>query len=328
MEYINILNYGDADIYNCTLYMYNIFGTNEFPNQLTILDGFQDLIYMLYKKHNINQPLINTITIPMVNILNNDKDILVGFSGGLDSAYCAFKLRDKGYNVILFHITNLNKAYPKEDIHAKNFAINNHFEYIEVVAEHLAKEYFIDNPLKDQLILASMIEYGIKNNIKLYTIGAGNATHIEDATIGMTVTDSIETNQYYWKGVQKYIPNIELKLMPNDITKYDKLKYILERYPQCLNDLYSCISPHRFNKQLHDYNNNKYNIQLLDDRCGSCYKCCMEAILLSELGYYDNKDFVQHCWDILAKSKNSHRKDLFNKKIPLDIRYKNIMSYG
>ena len=54
----------------------------------------------------------------------------------------------------------------------------------------------------------------------------------------------------------------------------------------------------------------------------------MEAILLSELGYYDNKDFIQHCWDILAKSKNSHRKDLFNKKIPLDIRYKNIMSYG
>ena len=55
----------------------------------------------------------------------------------------------------------------------------------------------------------------------------------------------------------------------------------------------------------------------------------MEAILLAELNYYDkNSEFINHCWDILAKSKNSHRKDLFDKKKPLQERYNNIINYG
>ena len=80
---------------------------------------------------------------------------------------------------------------------------------------------------------------------------------------------------------------------------------------------------------LHNNNENKYNIKLLDGRCGSCFKCCMEIILLTELGYYNkNEELLKHCWKILSDSKNSHRKDLFDKHIPLEIRYKNIMNYG
>lgn len=328
MEYIT-LNDNNGFIYQHTLNMYNIFGSDAFPNRLTILDGFQDLICLIYNKHNKPKPSFNIIKDNTLLQVNDNHNVLIGFSGGLDSAYCAFMFREMGYNVILFHITNLNKAYPKEDEYARMFADHNHFRYIEVVAKHLHKEYFIDNPLKDQLILAAMIEYGLQHNVNIYSIGAGNCTHIEDSTIGMTVTDSIEVNQLYWQGIQKYIPNAVLSLMPNNVTKYDKLQYILNKYPNALNDIYSCISPHRFNNQLHNHNEDKYNIKLLNGRCGSCYKCCMEAILLSELNYYDKEGlFIKHCWDILAKSKNSHRKDLFNKKIPLDIRYQNIMNYG
>ena len=108
-----------------------------------------------------------------------------------------------------------------------------------------------------------------------------------------------------------------------------KLKYFLEHHPNVLNDIYSCISPHRFNASLREHNEKKYNVKLLNGRCGSCFKCCMEAILLAELNYYDkNSEFINHCWDILAKSKNSHRKDLFDKKKPLQERYNNIINYG
>ena len=174
-----------------------------------------------------------------------------------------------------------------------------------------------------------MIDYGIQHNINIYALGADNNTHIKDARIGMTITDSIEVNQLFWNGVQKYLPNAELKLIPNDIKKYDRLKYIIEYHNDALNDIYSCITPHRFNNMLHNNNENKYNIKLLDGRCGSCFKCCMEIILLTELGYYNkNEKLLKHCWKILSDSKNSHRKDLFDKHIPLEIRYKNIMNYG
>ena len=47
------------------------------------------------------------------------------------------------------------------------------------------------------------------------------------------------------------------------------------------------------------------------------------------INYYDkHSEFINHRWDILAKSKNSHRKDLFDKKKPLQERYNNIINYG
>lgn len=332
MEYIDIVHNSHSIIYDNTVYMYNLFGSDILPNHITIMHGFEDLITLLYKVHGFESP---NIDVAHYNVLydstppTHKSTILLGFSGGLDSAYNALKLRDEGYEVLLFHINNLNKAYPKEDEFAQYFAINQNFKYITLDAYHLHKEHYIDNPLKNQLILASMIDYGILHNINIYALGADTNTHIEDAHIGMTVTDSVEVNQLFWKGVKKYLPNAELKLIPNDIKKYNRLKYILEYHNDALNDVYSCITPHRFNNMLHNNNEAKYNIKLLDGRCGSCYKCCMEIILLTELGYY-NKDekLLNHCWKILSDSKNSHRKDLFDKHIPLEIRYKNIMNYG
>lgn len=43
---------------------------------------------------------------------------------------------------------------------------------------------------------------------------------------------------------------------------------------------------------------------------------------------FSDEKLLNHCWKILSDSKNSHRKDLFDKHIPLEIRYKNIMNYG
>ena len=53
----------------------------------------------------------------------------------------------------------------------------------------------------------------------------------------------------------------------------------------------------------------------------------MEYILLYENGYYNNKGFLNHCYEILAKSKNSHSPQLFNLKIPYEQRRKNVLGY-
>lgn len=330
MAHIDIKHDNTSELYKNTLSMYELFCTEIFPSEVEVLDGFQNLIYLLYKAHGQEPPVIHTHTINPIDLsTSSDKDIILGFSGGLDSAYNALYLHDIGYNVTLMHIKNLNKSYPKEDEFACRFAENHNFNYVEMDAKHYAKEFFIDNPLKNQLILSVMIDYGIMHGINVYSLGADTCTPINQSTIGMTITDSIEVNECFWDGVKQYIPYATLKFIPNDIKKYDRLKYILLNHPNALNDIYSCITPHRFNNSLHKHNEEKYGIHLLDGRCGSCFKCCMEGILLSELGYYDkDSEFIKHCWDILANSKNSHRKDLFNKKIPLAERYKNILNYG
>lgn len=329
MKYIDIEHDNKSMLYVNTLKMYELFCTEIFPSNIKVLDGFQNLIYLLYESHKQPRPTIHTYNIKGIDFSYINKNIVIGFSGGLDSAYMALYLRDQGYNVTLMHIKNLNKSYPKEDDFARRFAGNNNFNYIELGAKHYNKEFFIDNPLKNQLVLSAMIDYGMKNKISTYGIGADTCTSISESAVGMTITDSIEVNQYFWDGIKKYIPFATLKFIPRNIKKYDRLQYILSNHPSALNDIYSCITPHRFNNSLHKHNEEKYGVHLLDGRCGSCFKCCMEGILLAELGYYDrNSEFIKHCWDILANSKNSHRKDLFDKKIPLKERYNNILNYG
>ena len=79
MNYIEFENCGTNMLYNYTLDMYNIFTSEIFPHELTILDGFQDLIYLLYQRHNQEKPIIhikkeyNKLALTS----NNIKDILL-----------------------------------------------------------------------------------------------------------------------------------------------------------------------------------------------------------------------------------------------------------
>lgn len=310
--------------------LYDLFTTEIFPTEVLIPKGFEELIKLLYKRHNQKQPKINTYLL-QTNKLNENtnKNVILGYSGGMDSSYLALYLKNNGYDVTLFHLKGLNKCYPKEDEFAKIFAKQNNFKYIEKVIKHNNKEFFIDNPIKNQLILSLMLDYGIKNNIFNFALGDDLCTNIEDAKIGMTITDSKEVNELFWIGVQNYFKNANLITIDKNVRKIDRIKYIIKN--ESLDYIYSCISPHRFNNKLHNDNSKKYNVKILDGRCGSCYKCCMEILLLSELNYiYDkekNKDLIKHCWKILSDSKNSHGKEKFNKKLPLEIRLKNLIEY-
>lgn len=315
--------------YDVTSKMYDIFTKEQFDTDIVIEKEFEPLMSELYKKHgqecNVSYCSSNIDTIT----LKRSDNVIVGFSGGLDSAYLALRLRDIGYNVTLMHLKGLNKSYPKEDVFAERFAREAEFDYVELQVRHVSKQFFIDNPLKNQLILSLMLDYGIENDISNFALGADWCTKLDDSKIGMTITDSIEVNNLYWDAITKYIENAELVFIDDSTKKYERLKYILDNHAECLNNIYSCISPNRFNQHLHNNNEKKFGIDLLDGRCGSCYKCCMEIILLTLLEFYDeDSGLIDHCWKIMSDSKNSHRKDLFDKKIPIEQRIKNLMNYG
>lgn len=309
--------------------LYNNYCEFPFKNNVFAPIGFEENIKLIYNKHNLPQPNINNIPYIKQNFQNNcnNNQIIIGSSGGLDSTYAILKAIDDGRNVTLVHFQNLNKNYPKETEHIKSLAIHKNLKLYIINVKHYDKDYFPDNPFKNQLILCALSEIGSLLNIKNIMLGATGTYHITDSVIGINVTDTIENYNTFLNGLKLYYPQINIIYLPSNITKYKMMKYIINNHPDIINDIYSCISPNRFVKMLHDQNENKYNIKLLKDRCGSCYKCCMEYIYLYECGYYNNIEFLNHCYHILAKSKNSHRPELFSLKLPYETRRNNVLEY-
>jgi 7-cyano-7-deazaguanine synthase in queuosine biosynthesis len=332
MSFITIKN----DILEKHLYfdamnnIYEIFTKEVFDKNIHIPIGFEDLVKIIYNVHQQEVPNISTYKITDTTItLNNNNKIMLAFSGGLDSVYECLRLQELGYDVILMHFKNLNKNIPKETEFAEAFASYIHVPII-IIDVTQPKQFYIDNAVKNQTILSYMIDYGIKYDIQNYSTGNNFADQpLSQGTIGQTITDSTEVFKYFFDGIRTYINNINFVGVEDNMTKYKELEYILHKDPTILKYVYSCINPHRFNNMLNQNNRTKYKVPLMDGRCGSCYKCCMEFILLSELGYYDKeqyKEYIKHCWDIISNSKCSSdtMKREFNKKIPNEIRLQRI----
>lgn len=325
---IKIFSDFELPLTNEMVKLYNNYCKFPFNDTLEVPEGFKENINLIYNKHNLNIPLLKEFSksISFKNFKNNNK-IIIGASSGLDSTYAALKAKDDGYDVYLVHFKNLNKNYPKETEHIIDFAKNNNFNLYIINVKNFDKDYFPDNPFKNEMILCALTEIGNNLNINNIMIGGTGTYHLNESVIGMNVTDTIENYETFLSGLKKYYPNVNLIYLNKDLTKYDIIKYLINNHFNVLNDICSCISPNRFVKMLHDNNEKKYSIKLLKDRCGSCYKCCMEYIYLYECGYYNNKEFLNHCYNILAKSKNSHRPELFSLKLSYETRRKNVLEY-
>ena len=253
--------------------------------------------------------------------------MLVALSGGLDSVYLMHRLKDEGYEVTAVHVAGLNK---QSTTFEENFA-QKAAEKAGVKFEKLnfksPSQVFPDNPFKNQLILSMMLDMGIKRGLYRYAIGSDWTTPLKEAVAGFTITDSVEVYREFWNGVKQRFPQAELVFIPDNVKKYERLQYLHDK--GVLNDVSSCIAPQRFRESLHIKNQQKYGVKLMDGRCGSCYKCAMEYILLAEAGKLPkDKAYYDHCWEVLATSKTAHRPDLFAKTLPFEKRLENLKNYG
>lgn len=309
--------------------LYNCYCQYPFNNTITAPAGFETNIHLLYEIHKQNYPDINTITLAPLSLKKplKNSSIIIGASGGLDSCYSCLKAKDDGKNPVLVHFKGLNKNYPKETEQIQLFAKINNFPLYIINVTHNGKDYFPDNPFKNQLILTALTEIGITLGIQNIMLGATGTFHISNSKIGFNVTDTIENYNTFLIGLKYYYPLIELQFLDSNVTKYQMLEYIVENHKNSLSYICSCISPNRFVMMLHNNNQKKYNINLLKYRCGSCFKCAMEYILLYEIGYYNNIEFLYHCYEVLAKSKNSHAPELFDLRLPYEVRRKNVLEY-
>lgn len=247
------------------------------------------------------------------NIKKYDKDydeekVVVGFSGGKDSLACVLKLLDDGYKPILFYVDGINRSYTSELEHAKSIASELDLELYVYKIKVSGKCDFIENPTKNQFILALMVDYGVKLNINKYALGTVFTDKIGTISTEYMLSDCYDllmlTEQFY----KKYIPYFELLIPLEDETESF---CVIEKFKKThlLEECFSCMTPLRYKKNIIETNKKKYGITLLPNRCGSCYKCCQEALILSELGVLNyDVGFLSHCNDIVEKMQDKFDK--------------------
>lgn len=300
---MKILNFNNDFLTNFTIGLYNDLNNN---NNVRILSGFESWYNVISSAIDTTNS-ISTYNIEKERIVIPDinNNILIGFSSGFDSVYHALKLKHCGYNPILFHFKHLNKSYPDEYDKAFNFAKEFDFDIVVVELEHDKNSIFIDNPIKNQLILSYMIEYGAIHNINKFALGNNKFEKISECRVQYGISDSIEMFEAFRLGVSNYYSN--LQYFDIDKRKVDCYKFVATHYPQAFKYVNSCITPHRFKKHLNNLNSNKFNIQPLSNtRCLSCYKCAIESIVLNDCGHtHYPQEFIEHCYNVIRKKSDT-----------------------
>lgn len=240
------------------------------------------------------------------------KNVVVAFSGGKDSVAAAMKFKEMGYNVNAFHLHGINRGLPNEVDHAREMAnsigVPFHVENVNVKGG----SSWLEHPMKNQLICALVLDWSMTN-------GLGSHIAFGDFLNDYASTSLFDRNwsdtQEMWNGftayIRNYVPGFQIEIPFH--TYIDTLDIITANGTGLLEKTQSCLTlPYR-KINLVKGNESKYGVKLLPNRCGSCWKCCVEYIYLADSGKVPyNKAFYQHCLEYL-KGKMKDEKPFLPK---------------
>ena len=270
---------------------------------------------------------LSDIIVPVISD-NDSKTVVLGFSGGLDSVYQAINLKERGYEVVLYHLKGIN-TYENGQASKRcpEIAEKLGMKYGEsAISKKRGIQQVPENPLKNELIMGLMIDYCLVNNIPYISLGDDLNLSLKDSVVGINVTDSREVTNAFIDGIRKVI---DIKFLPiiTHVSKLDRIKKLQEY--ELENDYYSCVQAGRFNKKLHDLNEKKYGVKLFEGNCGcSCRKCAMHNLLLHYGGVKEfPQEFIDKCWKTMWDNSYSADYELFKPELSLDIRIKNLFEY-
>ena len=243
--------------------------------------------------------------------------VMVAYSSGLDSTSHALYWKLQGKDVILFHVKHLNHSYPDEYKFALQFADDYDFPMVIIEPKWIKQTAYVDNPIKNQTILSYMIDYGRTIGCMDYGMGNYATDRLMDQIQGYWTTDSIELYDAFNDYVRSWLPDYQYHHMPFD--KYGAFEFVVKAH--ACDNVNSCLRPHRFKDYTHDQTVMKYGVPLIPHHCGVCYKCALEYLMLTDLGYYDlNVPYAKKCIETLRKQDGTTfsmgiRKSMSDKEV-------------
>jgi len=244
--------------------------------------------------------------------VKDDKFVLCCVSGGKDSLATVLHYLENGYNVHLYTLKGINRGYPEEYKSAVNWANALNLPIYVDTIKISGKKYWVEHPLKNQLIATLALAYCLDNNLPA-TVAFGDYQDetADKSNFGVNWTDNInlwEAYNDFLKGFVEARAEIPLEKELVGLELIDKNANLLPL-------IQSCLMTVRDRESLRQKNQNKYGLKILPNRCGSCYKCCLEYIYFCDhkkLEY--NEDFYKHCLEILKKKYADYTGPLMSRK--------------
>lgn len=236
-----------------------------------------------------------------VTVETEPRIAFVGFSGGKDSTAVAIKMIQAGYRVTLFYVKGINPAYPEEQKAAEATATALGCR-LAVMRVKLGRQEWLESPAKNQVILGLMIDAGIKTaGAGTYAMGVMYTEEARDVAFDSGYSDAIEMQRAAKEVYETMAPGIDIQteLLKNEADSY---RTILGHNPALIGTIQSCMTPIRFRGVHHKRNRAKFGAAIQDNRCGSCYKCAQEILILDALGALPvSADARKHAEDLLVK---------------------------
>lgn len=270
------------------------------PNNFDVSFNYLNELFKYYgnTKHSINfiGKHYSKIDLPQYDSNN----IILAFSGGKDSTAYAKILKDKGCNVYLYHVQNINAVFDERksaQAIADYLELPIYFDTVKMSGHH----EWIEHPMKNMIIANGAIHYGIRENIGT-TIAFGNYINstVENDSFDFCGGDDIEMWQAYEEIISQVIPNFYIRMNLENLG--DTLDAICGDM-QLLNLTQSCIG----RAGLREYNRqrirSKYHVELPLNRCGYCYKCCIEYVYMADRGLVEfNEAYYKNCIRLLRQN--------------------------
>lgn len=287
------------------LYTYISDDEFEYDDILWLDESFAELCDTLQSKLLMfRTPKLMKLDLPKIEYRINDpnsKEVTVLLSGGKDSAAVAYYYKKKGYKVHLYHAHGVNKAYGDEQKAAQRIA-----EYLDCdlfidKIQLVGTQHFLEHPLKNYIIANGALHYAIANGYApVLAVGNFNQSFLDMNEFEVCGGDCVEMWDMYKDIVRRVLPDFDLKIpLSTNADTFNLLSNDWELFRLAV----SCMSPFRFREHWKHRAEERYNIRIFDNRCGCCWKCCVESMWLMDKDYTEfSEPYYFNCLGILAKT--------------------------
>lgn len=246
-----------------------------------------------------------------IKLSRQNNNIIVCFSGGKDSIATVKHYMDLGYNVYLYHLRHINFALTDEYIQAQELAdywkLPLYIDDIKLSGHH----DYVEHPMKNMIIANGALQYGIREGIGT-EIAFGNyiTSTLVDDNFEYCGGDCMEMWYVYEDIIQTLIPNFRINIVLENL---DETLEIVCPDKELLDMSVSCIGRTNLRKHKHDWVKDKYGITLPTNRCGQCYKCCIEYIYMADHDIQEyNEDYYSYCMQKLKQNYETEDNTIYS----------------
>lgn len=280
---------GSISMYVGTLY--ELFSNKDFPTELSIPnESWKPFISLVYKGKNLPEPTyeIRNELIPDYGLVTSDESkVILAFSGGKDSTANLTYLLDEGKEVTCVFTKGINRSATEELSHATTIAnMYNTNLVIDKISISGKTDYF-ENPVKNIFIISRLLEYGIKNNCTVISIGETHNLKSDELDIMYNYSDATDLLQLFEDAVKSHIPTFKIDWIFKE--ESTDISYLIYYHPEVIPHLMSCLMPSRY-KQMQRKFIEKYHLNadvsdphkegIMEGRCMNCWKCMAEWLYL------------------------------------------------